>query len=63
MDAPAADPATIPNTLLIGIPGRFSICGQTSFRQDTASYTAENDKFKYDVCTADNGQFASGVNK
>ena len=45
MDAPAADPATITNTLLIGIPGRLTICGQTFFRQDTASYTAEKDKF------------------
>ena len=35
MDASAvADPATIPNTLLIGIPGRLSICGQTFFRQE-----------------------------
>ena len=34
MDAPAADPAKIPNTLLIGIPGRLSICGQTFFRQE-----------------------------
>ena len=32
MDAPAADPATISNALLIGIPGRLSICGQTFFR-------------------------------
>ena len=34
MDAPAADPAMIPNTLLIGIPGRLSICGQTFSRQE-----------------------------
>ena len=46
MNAPAADPATIPNTLLISILGRLSICGQTFFRQDTASYTAEKNKFK-----------------
>ena len=46
MDAPAADPTAIPTTLLIGIPGHLTICGQTFFRQDTASYTAEKDKFK-----------------
>ena len=46
MDTPAADPTAIPTTLLTGIPGHLTICGQTFFRQDTASYTAEKDKFK-----------------
>ena len=29
MDAPAADPTASPPTLLIGIPGHLTICGQT----------------------------------
>ena len=53
MDVPAADPEAadpeaepILPTLLIGIPGRLTICGQTFHRQDIATHTAENNKFK-----------------
>ena len=53
MDVPAADPEAadpeaepILSTLLIGIPGRLTICGQTFHRQDIATHTAENNKFK-----------------
>ena len=48
MDAPAPNPTAekIPPTLLIRIPGHLTICGQTFHRQDTASHTAEKDKFK-----------------
>ena len=53
MDVPAADPEAadpeaepIIPTLLIGIPGRLTICGQTFHRQDIATHTAENNKFK-----------------
>ena len=35
-----------PPTLLIGIPGHLTICGQTFYHQHTTSHTAEKDKFK-----------------
>lgn len=45
-DDPAADPDANPPNLLVGIPGLLTICGQTFYRQDTATHTTEKDKFK-----------------
>ena len=45
-DDPAANPDANPPNLLVGIPGLLTICGQTFYRQDTATHTTEKDKFK-----------------